>query len=364
MDAPSRNNQHRHDTKRQKTFAASSSSTPSSSKNNKSNFKNNNHNNHNNHNNQKPKQCAKEIIRKLHSCGKEGKPKEAEQYLQTMQALYEQGDADMRPDFRHYNSLMHAWVKSNCKHKEYSAQSILEWMCNLQTNGNGGGTSNNGNGNGNGNGAASNNEHLKPTNVSFNICINAWRGSKEKNATDVAWYLFESMVRMEEGGHMSGGPDYHTCKVMIHALSNRVVSGTAHKAERVLQIMIASNRSNCQPDASIYNQIMHIYSHNKERNAPLKCEKLLRDMHERYLQGDESLQPTTLTFNSLLNTYAKSNSEGAADRSEMILQHMQEMFEGGYEMVEPGVISFNTVINAHASSKKKGADRRAYNILF
>jgi hypothetical protein len=289
--------------------------------------------------------CKNDIIKKLHTCAKAGKPQQARQFLKQMQALYEQGDKDMRPDFRHYNSMMHAWVKSNTLDKEFQAQSILEWMCDLQKN----------------TPPGIEHTHLKPTNISFNICINAWSKSCEKHSTNVAWYLFDLMQSMKEEGHISDGPDYHTCKVIIHALSNKVEKGTVRKAERVLQLMHDS--SNCKPDASIYNQIMHIYSHNKERNAPQKGEALMTDMHGRYLAGDESLKPTTLTFNTLLNTYAKSKSDGAADRAEMILQHMQELHGSGHEFVQPDVISFNTVINAHASSHKEGADRRAYNIL-
>ncbi len=287
-----------------------------------------------------------EIIKKLHICAKAGNPQQTEQFLKQMQTLYEAGDEDMRPDFRHYNSMMHAWVKSeNTADKEFRAQSILEWMCNLQKN----------------NPRSVEYTHLKPTNISFNICINAWSKSKEKNSTDVAWYLFELMQSMKEEGHISYGPDYHTCKVIIHALSNNVEEGTARKATRVLDLMHDS--INCKPDASIYNQIMHIYSHNKENNAPQKGEALLTTMHQRYIAGEEDLKPTTLTFNTLLNTYAKSKIDSAADRAEMILQHMQELYESGLNDVCPDVISFNTVINAHASSHKKGADTRAFNLL-
>ena len=299
-------------------------------------------------------QGSNDIIKKLHSCSKAGKAKQAEQYLKIMQSLYEQGDMAMRPDFRHYNSLMHAWVKSNLPDKEYHAQTILEWMCNLQKKA---GTSPGANVNANAN------AHLRPTTISFNICINAWRSSKERHSTDVAWYLFELMTKMSEEGQMAVGPDYHTCKVILHSLSNRVVQGTSHKAERILKLMHESNRENCKPDASIYNQIMHIYSFNKEENAPIKGEELITDMHERFLAGDECLKPSTLTFNSLLNTYAKSNIEGAAERSQTILEHMQEMYESGFESVQPDVISFNTVINAHASSNKQGSEHLAYNIL-
>jgi hypothetical protein len=286
-----------------------------------------------------------DIIKKLHSCAKKGKAQEAEQCLKQMQTMFDQGNKDMRPDFRHYNSMMHAWVKSNCSNKEFYAQSILEWMCELQKK-------------------SPNGEdytHLKPTNVSFNICINAWSKSKEIHSPDVAWYLFELMQSMKEEGHLSCGSDYHTCRVIIHALSKRVEEGTIRKAERVLQIMHDS--SDCKPDASIYNQILHIHSFNKEKDAPQKGEKMMNDMHARYLAGDDSLKPTTLTFNTLLNTYAKSNIDGAAERAEMILQHMQELFESGHDFAKPDVISFNTVINAHACSQKVGADRRAYDIL-
>ena len=291
------------------------------------------------------------IIKQLHACAKAGNPTQAEKHLQELISLCDQeGHTDKHPDFRHYNSLMHSWIKSNAEDKEYRAQSILEWMCNQQLTQT----------------TTSINAHLKPSNVSFNICINAWSKSKNKNAANVAWYLFETMHTLAKQGHVSPGPDYHTYRSTLQALSNNVEMGTAQRAERLLKIMHDRHDAAVKPDDSIYHIVMHIYSHNKEMRAPEKVEELLADMHNRYQAGDQGLKPSTLTFNTLLNTYAKSSFQvdTAADRAENILHHMQDLYERGFGNVQPDIISFNTVINAHANSRgKQGADRRAYAIL-
>jgi len=291
------------------------------------------------------------IIKNLHACAKAGNPIQAEKHLQELISLCDQeGHTDKRPDFRHYNSLMHSWIKSDAEDKEFRAQSILEWMCNQQLT----------------QATTSSKAHLKPSNISFNICINAWSKSKKKNSAHVAWHLFENMHTLADQGHVRPGPDYHTYRSTLQALSNNVEMGTAQRAEHLLKIMHDRHDAAVKPDDSIYHIVMHIYSHNKERRAPEKVEELLADMYSRYQAGDQGLKPSTLTFNTLLNTYAKSSFQvdEAADRAENILQHMQDLHEHGFGNVQPDIISFNTVINAHANSRgKQGADRRAYAIL-
>ncbi len=173
----------------------------------------------------------------------------------------------------------------------------------------------------------------------------------------------EYMMQLYSADLTSSGPDYHTFRSVLQALSKNVEKGTAQKAERVLSVMKAETDPAVKPDDTIYHVIMHIYSHNREMNAPQRAEKLLEEMHLRNHEGDESLKPSVITFNTLLNTYAKSFMEGAADRAEEVLDHMQMLHENGVKGVEPDCISFNTVLNCHASSGAKGSDRRAFGIL-
>ena len=314
-----------------------------STRSNRANGENRPHNNrpYVNRKNSKPK----DIIKLLHSCAKAGKPKEALGYLAEMQKQYAQGNQAMKVDFRHYNSVMHAWVKSHAKGKEYRAKEILDWMCNLQVT------------------DPENNQHLKPTNISFNVCINAFSKSRDRNATEVAWELFESIEPYHQQGVVSSGPDYHTYRAILHALLNNVQPGYADRAEKVLHQMYTDGKDTTKPDDSIYHIILHIYSHNKEKNSPQRAEALVNNMHSRFLAGEEGLKPSTITFNTLLNTYAKSKLRNAAERAEKILHHMQDLYEKGFGDVQPDIISFNTVLNAHASSQCIGSDLRAYTIL-
>lgn len=285
------------------------------------------------------------IIKNLHRAAKEGRPFDAESSIEAMKSLYEKGDTYMRPDIRHYNSLMNAWIRSARVNGMYKAQQILEDLCEIQQV------------------DAEHNDHLKPTSISFNICINAWQKSKDTSAGDKVWYIFEIMLDMLDKGLMIDKPDYQTYRTVLHALSSNVVKGTAMRAEKVLEIMKNRFDGAVLPDESIYHIVMHIYSHNKEEIGTQRVEELLTEMHQEYLRGNVSVKPTTLTFNTVLNTLAKSLQVGAPERAELILEHMQHLHENGYGDCQPDTISFNTVINAYATSNKKGADRRACEIL-
>jgi len=295
------------------------------------------------------RKSANGLIKKLHDCGRSGRPMEAEKHLTTMRTLYQQGKKNMRPDIRHYNSLMHAWVKSAIPNGELKANQILDWLIKMVRT------------------DKIKNKHLIPSKISFNICINAWSKRKCYGSAALAWNLLEKMLELESEGMVSDGPDYHTYRAVLQALSQNVEKGTAKKAERIMERMKTNSDPSVKVDDSIYHVIMHIYSYNKEESAPLRCEELLNEMHELYRAGDLSLKPTVMSFNTLLNTYAKSNMPGAADRAENVLDHMlflsENLSENGYDGVTPDCISFNTVLNCFARSNDLGSDRRAFKIL-
>ncbi len=118
------------------------------------------------------KNHARQLIGKLHSCGKSGNPIQAEKHLQKMKSLFDKGNKEMRPDIRHYNSLMHAWVKSNLPNKAMRAHEILISVIDILK------------------ADTVKNAHLKPSNVSFNICINAWSKCRDNRSSEYAWNLF------------------------------------------------------------------------------------------------------------------------------------------------------------------------------
>lgn len=78
------------------------------------------------------------------------------------------------------------------------------------------------------------------------------------------------MLELESEGMVSDGPDYHTYRAVLQALSQNVEKGTAKKAERIMEQMKSNPDPSVKVDDSIYHVIMHIYSYNKEEGAPLR----------------------------------------------------------------------------------------------
>jgi len=285
-----------------------------------------------------------DIIKNLHKCAKAGKPIDAQAHLEVMQKLYSKGHTHLKPDVRHYNSVLNAWVKSNEEGKELRAQRIFDWMYQLHE-------------------MADINYSTKPSKVSFNICITAWCKSKEKDAAERALNLLDRMLSLYHAGDSDLKPGFRIYKSVIIALSKKVEKGSAVKAEVLLQKMCQSGDPQISPDSSLYNMVIHMYSKNRDVNAPQRAEALLNEMHFASMNGNTSIQPNTITFNTVLNTYAKSITQGSAERAEAILQRMQDLYDRGYPNVEPDTISFNSVINAHANSGTGESAIRAFHIL-
>jgi len=282
------------------------------------------------------------IIKNLHECARAGKPRDAEAHLQTMHSLYWKGHEHLKPDVRHFNSILNAWAKSKETGKEFRTEEILAWMYQLQE---------------------TTNYDVKPTRVSFNICISAWSKSKELDAGSRALKLFDYMSSLYEAGDSDLKPDFQSYRSVICALSKNVIKGSAPKAEAILQKMRLSDDPETSPDSSLYHMVIHMYSNNRDVNAPERAEALLNEMHFAFMNGNIAVKPNTITFNTVLNTYAKSLTQGLAERAESILRRMKELHEHGYPNVEPDTITFNSVINAHANSRSEGSAVRVFGIL-
>ena len=150
---------------------------------------------------------------------------------------------------------------------------------------------------------------------------------------------------------------------VILALSKKVDKGSAPKAEAVLHKMCQIKDPQISPDTSLYHMVIHMYSKNRDVNAPQRAEALLNEMHVAFVNGNIFVKPNTITFNTVINTYAKSISQGSADRAEYILQRMQDLYHHGNPDVEPDTVTFNSVINAHANTRAGGSAIRGFAIL-
>jgi hypothetical protein len=335
-------------------------------------FHNNNHHHYSTHKKQSKKQprtkesidikqkklSSSRLIKQLHTHARFGQTIEAKLVLTKLEELYLENGL-VAPDSRHYNSLINAWSKSDLPGKELRAEEILMWMldtestkpCFAQVSKD--------------DKFPTRPFHVTPTKISFNSCIKMWSKSSQENAGTRAHDIFLAFINLyERKRHKSLAPDFQTYRSVIHALSRNVQRGYGEKAEKILAQMSDSDDHYVTPDSTLYNVVLHIYSHNRDLNSPARVERLLNTMHTRYLQtGKLSLAPTTVSFNTCLNTYAKSIRQESADRAETILQRMQELHDAGYPNVQPDTISFNCVLNAHANSHQEGAPQRAFAIF-
>ena len=304
------------------------------------------------------KLLSSRLIKQLHTHARLGKAIQAKQVLTKLEELYLENGL-VAPDSRHYNSLINAWSKSNLPGKELRAEEILSWMlddtstkpCFAQV--------------AEDNSFPSVTFNVTPTKISFNLCIKMWSKSSQENAGKRAYDIYSKFINLyEKRRHKSLTPDFQTYRTIIHALSQNVERGHGAKAEEVLTRMSLSADPYVTPHSTLYNVVLHIYSHNRDLNSPARVERLLNVMHTRYLQtGNTSFAPTTVSFNTCLNTYAKCICQESADRAETLLLRMQEMHDSGYPNVQPDTISFNCVLNAHANSHQEGAPQRAFAIF-
>ena len=233
----------------------------------------------------------------LDSLAQGGASKRAQELLQRIEALHEEGYYAVSPDSVSYNSVLKAWVKYNSPEKALELLQRMEEKQELYETLHSGGGGNNVDDNNIKSGGVLNV-------ISYNTVINAF-----------------------------------------------AQNGRYLEAEQLLQRM--QDQGRIVPNTVTFNSVLNAYSQSTDEDAPPKAEALLRKMTIL-----DDIQVDTTSFNTVLHAYAKSKESSAPLRAQELLRHMETLALAGNAKVRPDVYSYTTVIQAWVAQLRHRYRRR------
>ena len=308
----------------------------------------------------------------------------ADLVMERMNQCYEGGVLTQRPEVAHYTYIMNAWAKSqhpdsskrcmeilqylrnaNKKWLEpdaYAYTAVLDSLANL--------------------GAANEAEaflesfcheyhstkqkdirsrkRMEPNTTHFNIVLNAWANSKERNAGECAENLLRFMQRqfIETRGQWNSKPDLISYNSTIRAWGVSRHPMASQRAELLFQEMLDSNDDTLKPDTRLCAAMLHTWA--KDGNVK-KAAKLLGYMCTEFeTEGNTHLEPNIQCFAVLLDAFAKSKQPLAGPDAEAFLRRMAS---SGRLNMTPTTFCYNSVINAYARSGSRIAGQEAERLL-
>jgi pentatricopeptide repeat protein len=169
----------------------------------------------------------------------------------------------------------------------------------------------------------------------YAIAVNAWGKSGHEESVKMAESIFR---RMEERG-VEPNRIVYNCLMNAYALQS-----DPHRVSEILDQMEQVVPEEILP--TDYNVLMAAYA--RQGNA-IAVENLVKQMVDRYNQGQSKFLPDLVSYNIILDAWAKSDSENSGSRAEMILDAI-EATEG----VTPDERSYVTAMMALIRSGEEG----------
>jgi len=187
---------------------------------------------------------------------------------------------------------------------------------------------------------------------SYNIVINAYAKSGNKNAVKRAESLLLQMEQMDS----KVKPNILSYSGVISCIAlsthHKIDASSAEEILRRLEMRQEIVNHELKPDNVIYNQVINLYSKSGSTGSAARAEGLLNRMQQIANAGNSKATPDIRTYNLVLSAYA--NEKGPAE-AEMILHRLET--NGS---IQPNAISYITCMDSYA---KVGDVHNALRIL-
>lgn len=184
-------------------------------------------------------------------------------------------------------------------------------------------------------------DQVDSENGSFGICspnvntftslIDAYCQQNEWESVSQADRMLNRLLEQYLEGNEDLEPNVATWTIVINAwgrLSKKNRRGAADRAGRLLRRMedlFQDGRISCKPDAITYVTCMNAYAFSRGGEDAGEAEKLLEDMHERYLDGDETMKPSARSVRIVADAWIKA---GDMDSAEQFLDEFEQYLYG------------------------------------
>lgn len=273
----------------------------------------------------------------INSYAQMGAAREAHELLDVMYHLHAEGKDWLRPHVAHYNSIIHAWMKSGEHGYLDEVDALLKEM-------------------------EEGSELIRPNRIAYNSVINVLAKAGELERAERILDRMCMSIDGKAGGStndMMVTPDIISFNGVLHALAKSGKRGSAQRAEELLQRLEAmyykqNSEQNdvIRPDVYTYNTVIDAWAKScqYESDAAERAEALLRRMEEMYASGNKSVKPDTISYTTVIDAWSKCGKSVAGERAEALLKSMDDMFLLGNEDIKPNTRTFTACLNAFSTS--------------
>lgn len=255
----------------------------------------------------------------LDAMAQSGAAPRAQELLQRIHALYQEGYYEVSPDTVSYNSVLKAWKEENNPEKAYE---LLQDMLLHQT------------------------EEIQVDVISLNTVILAF--AKTGNYPQA-----EELLRQMQERDDLPDPDIVTFNSLLYAFSVSPDPSAAVQAENLLKEMM-SPRCDVAVDTTSFNTVIFAWSQvaNSEDLSPARrAQQLLEHIEQLSAAGNSNVDPDVYSYTTVIQAWARS---GQSVRAQKILDRMTA------RGLVPNRFTYTAVMSALA---KSGIPQKAEDIL-
>lgn len=249
----------------------------------------------------------------LDALAQSGAAPRAQELLQRIHALYQEGYYEVSPDIVSYNSVLKAWKEENNPEKAYE---LLQEMLLID-------------------GA----DDIQVDVISFNTVILAF--AKTGNYPQA-----EDLLRQMQQREDLPEPDTVTYNAVLYAFAQSPDQGTAVQAENLLREMM-SPKFNVTVDTTSFNTVIYAWSQMADKTtvaAAHRAQELLEHMEGLAAAGNSNVDPDLYSYTTVIQAWAKS---GQPLRSKKVLDQMTSVVG-----LIPNRFAYTAVMSSLAKSRQ------------
>eukprot|EP00986_Skeletonema_menzelii_P020652 scaffold31912_cov171-Skeletonema_menzelii.AAC.4 len=265
----------------------------------------------------------------------------AEEMLQRIEALHDDGYYEKSPDVCSYNSVINAYAHGKVSGASGHAHRLMKRM---------------------------EEKGIEANSITWNTLLRCLlkevKESRDKKVSEEKVEDAESIIANMEDLGFANTISYNT---VISILSKSKLPDSAERSEVWLNQMIdrfaKTGNENIQPDTTSFNAVIHAYANTNRfsAGAPQRAkmaERVVKRMEKSFKSGEnDQVKPDVVSYTAVINAYAKAAEfdEECATKAMDILNRMVKMYEGGDKDVKPNKRTYTSVINAFARTGKAEA---------
>ena len=211
-----------------------------------------------------------------------------------------------------FNKVLVSWAKSRDENGPERAEELIVYMDDLDRDLESGGA-------------------VKPNLSSFTTLIDAYAQTREWEGVSCSERIFNRVLDHYLEGVIKEEPNIACWTIVISAwsrLAKKNRHGAEDRAAKLLKRMESlhdDGRISFGPDAIAMTATMNAWAFSKNKIGPTQAELLLDEMHERYMDGDDSMKPSVRSIKVIIDAWTKmADEDGAMEQAEVMLDRYED----------------------------------------